>query len=821
MKLQLNYLLKYIYLFLLTIFLLFFSQKITFAQHPSLLFSSSQKAEIQARIAKGGPVQQAFNAMKVLKTGDDDWARSLAENSFYYAVTGDEVAKNNAVRILSERTTGEKRFSFPKTDEQGKFIDDGGLRWELSMPCNSIVFSYDLLYPALNSSLKNNTKAVMEEWAKNITALFEKPGWYPTGGTYYTGLGSCVGNIGIALKGENTLADSWVNKSKNSFTKIFFNSAHNSGGDYEAGSTYQVYGANPQYIFAAAYERIYNDDFVSKSNVMNIWDFFTYAYMSNEKYSYYGDNSGSKTILLGEYLYILQKHKQKNNPKVAAWLWLWNKVRGTGIAQNDWMHFKHFDYIGIVLWYPQDVTPVNPNEVSEYKNKQSNIFLSNTSKTNVNPGGMATIRNGWTENQNITLWLVNRYRTQIHQHYDPNHFLFSAYGEELLSNYNIAGYENGFRGQLSQQNSILIDDGPKSGMNASLGKFYDFFTSPVGDLLLSDSRYPHADFSTQPKLQIPGVGTAYWDATEEKVDPIVQADRVILFPKQFSIEPYVIMYDRFNKDNNNHTYTWQSYLVPEHGPVSGLNSPEDPVSFQNSEVSLQMFFISSNQFTKKVISAKGDRKEKDLLQITQTGVKEGRFLTILHPSKDSSSTFNVTVLNKENPTVVQIKSGTNENIIIANTTESDQTFEPYISNARLVVIDKKDGVVNKYLVYRGKKVSLNGKALLQSDQPVSLVASWNGNIVKGAGMATANSQTTLSTSNGATKTISLKPIYSQFEETGQSGEEDISTEMINYYYLLMKMKNMSIPETVKVDYNNDGKVDDDDRQIFIRRYKDK
>ena len=81
MKLQLNYLLKYIYLFLLTIFLLFFSQKITFAQHPSLLFSSSQKAEIQARIAKGGPVQQAFNAMKVLKTGDDDWARSLAENS--------------------------------------------------------------------------------------------------------------------------------------------------------------------------------------------------------------------------------------------------------------------------------------------------------------------------------------------------------------------------------------------------------------------------------------------------------------------------------------------------------------------------------------------------------------------------------------------------------------------------------------------------------------------------------------------------------------------------------------------------------------------
>ena len=120
------------------------------------------------------------------------------------------------------------------------------------------------------------------------------------------------------------------------------------------------------------------------------------------------------------------------------------------------------------------------------------------------------------------------------------------------------------------------------------------------------------------------------------------------------------------------------------------------------------------------------------------------------------------------------------------------------------------------MVYRGKNVIVSGSPLVQSDQPVSLVASWDGSIVKGAGMATADSQTIISSFDGSKKTISLKTLYSQFEETGQGGGR---IEMINYYYLLMKMNNMSIPETVKVDYNNDGKVDSGDRQIFIQRYK--
>ena len=823
MKPHLHFSLKYIYLCILTVISLFLFQNTSYAiEHPSLIFSSSQKAEINARIAAGGPVQQAFYAMKVLKTADEEWERSLTENSFYYAITGDETAKNNALTILSMRTTGEKRFSFPELDDNGNFINgEGRLDYGQSMGCNSLAFGYDMMYSVMNNGLKDNTKTLLIEWSTKLTAFFDKRGWESVGGNFYTGLGACVGNIGLVLEGENSLSSRWVQKAKDGLSTSYFNSSFNSGGDYDAGTTYEVYGAGPQFIFASALERLENVDIVTGKNVMQIWDYFTYTWMANGKYTYYGDNSGM-SILIGEYFYILDKHKKKGSDRIPAWLWTWNKVRGTGIAQSDWRLFKDFDYIGIVLWYPQGVVAQSPNEVSSYQ--KSALLLSDTTKSNVNQGGMASFRNEWGEQNGVTLWLVNRYKWQGHEHYDPNHFLFSAYGEELISNKNAHTYDEDVRGQLSQQNSIMIDkqisDVPvyktyKTGMGSSLGKFYDFFTSQVGDLLLSDSRYPHSDFSSQSKLHDPNIGTLFWATSEEKVDPIVQADRVILFPKQFSLEPYIIMYDRFNKDNNNHDYTWQSYIVPGHTSINGNGTPADPISFQKGNVNMQMFFIAPNLITKNIVPANGNRQD-DLLEMTQTGVKEGRYLTILHPFRSSSSAFLVTVLNQENPTVVQIKSGTNENIIIANTTESNQTFEIYTSDARLLVLDKNDGVINKYMVYRGKNVIVSGSPLVQSDQPVSLVASWDGTIVKGAGMATADSQTIISSFDGSKKTISLKTLYSQFEETGQGGGR---IEMINYYYLLMKMNNMSIPETVKVDYNNDGKVDSGDRQIFIQRYK--
>jgi len=816
---------RYIYLCICIVFYLFFFQSTILAiEHPSLIFSSSQKDEIKARIAAGGPVQQAFNAMKVLKTADEEWERSLTENSFYYAITGDETAKSNALTILSMRTSGEKRFSFPELKDDGTFVTgEGRLDYGQSMGCNSLAFGYDMLYSVMDNGLKNNTKTLLVEWATNLDAFFTKKWWGVVGGNFYSGLGGCVGNIGLVLEGEDSKSSTWVQKAKENLSTYYFQGEYNPGGDYEAGTTYEVYGAGPQFIFASALERLKNTDIVTGKNVMQIWDYFTYAWMANGKYSYYGDNSGM-SILIGEYFYILDKHKKKGSDKIPAWLWTWNKVRGTGIAQSDWRLFKDFDYIGMVLWYPQGVTAKSPNEISDYQ--KSSLLLSDTTKSNVNQGGMASFRNEWGEQNGVTLWLVNRYRWQGHEHYDPNHFILSAYGEELISNKNGHTYDEDIRGQLSQQNSIMIDkqlgDVPSykkysTGMGSSLGKFYDFFTHPLGDLLLSDSKYPHSDYTSQPRLQKEGIGTTFWDTSEEKVDPIVQGDRVVLFPKDMGLDPYIILYDRFNKDNNNHTYTWQSYIVPGHTSIDGDGTPANPISFQKGNVQMRIFFISPNTMTKKIIPASGKRND-DLLEMTQAGVKEGRFFTILYPNKSASSVPSVTILNAENPTVAELKSGQNTNIIVINTTGADLAYESITSDAQTVIFEKKDGLVNKYLVYKGRKVVYSGSILVQSDKPVSLVASWNGSLVKGAGVAMENAKVTLGSFDGSKKEVQLKATYSQFEETGVGGGNG-NYSIMDYYYLIMKMYNGSIPESVHVDFNSDGKIDSADRQLFISRYK--
>ncbi len=813
---------KRFFLFFSVTILLFFCIPTYAADHPSLLFSSSQRSAIQSRISAGGPVEQAFNAMKVLRTDEEHWPKSLAQNSFNYAVSGDSTAKNNALTIIDMYTSGEKRFSFPTATDSPRF--DYGY----STPCNSLAMAYDLLYPALSDAQKNNLKSLLIEWGRGISGFFDGRSWTMAQHNFYTGLVACAGNIGLVLDGEHSESGQWVTKAENGLKTSYFDEAYNPGGDYYDGHVYQVYGAGPQFIFAGALERLKGRDIVSGKRVMAIWDYFTYAYLSQGKFPHVGDNSGL-SILIGEYFYILQK--QMNSPKVPGWLWVWNKIRGTGIAQNDWSLFKEYDYISMVLWYPQGVVPKNPNELADFT--ESKILTSYTNKTQVYPGGMAAIRNGWDERENITFWLVNRYRHQSHQHYDPNTILLSAYGEALLTNENSRSYERNLRGQLSQSNGVMIDkhlhDIPErlshyvTGAGSSLGKFYDFFTHPLGDLLVSDSKYPHADFSMQPRMKHPTKGhTEYTNASEERVDPISKAERTVLFPKQLGMPPYIVVFDRFKKDGQTRNYSWQSYLVPGHSPLSGSGTAENPFTFTKGNAKLSLFFITPSATTHRVIPAEpGAGRGDDLLEVTQAGVAQGQFLTILYPSKTSSQQeFSVSVINNTNPVVVEVVSGQQKHILLANDSAGEVTHTSITTDAQLVILnDSEASTGSAFMVYGGKKLVKNGYTLLQSQKPVSLIARWENERVNGAGVSfTGATEAHIASSIGNRATVTLDLVYKTFDEQGQGGG-GINLRLIDYFYYVVKQMGLPLPSDISVDFNRDQTVNNDDRLFFLRFFR--
>ncbi|OIO14960.1 hypothetical protein COY59_03980 [Candidatus Gottesmanbacteria bacterium CG_4_10_14_0_8_um_filter_37_24] len=711
-----------IFFFLLSY--LFLKAKPAYAvrEHPYLFFTTSEIGNIQNRVNQGGPVKLAFDKMANTSWGDQTppyyWVRDIIENSFHFRIGGNANSKQAAISSFVRYTTEPDRFDF-QLDPQGK-------NYGVAIPCSSIALGYDFLYPDLSDRQKSDARSVLIDWGNGLYERYKNTP-YEADHNFNTGSIGCLGLIGLTLEDEYSQAQTWVNFTKSALTNFYFNSSYNTGGEYVEGNFYQYYGSGPAILFAAAYEKTHSENLVRNKTISKMWEFVTYALMSDKKYPNYGDNGG--TMINGENFYILQDNKKTGDLKIPGYLWTWNQIRGTGANQNDYVYnFKELDYLGMVLYYPQDVTASNPDNLSSFA--ESKIFPSLQGFTQgytPNPGGMAVLRTGWMDTNNITLWLVNRWRWQNHQRYDPNHFLLSAFGEKLITSENYWTYDDPQRGNLNQHNTILINkdawngDCPTSdfvtGAASSLGKFTDFFTDGKADFISSDSRYPHVCFSSQ---NLPNY--YYGNATEANVTPIVQADRTIALLKQFSPQPYFVMLDEFNKNNSPQTYTWQAYIPKDAADIQGNGTTASPFYFRKNNTYMKMVFITPGTFSQTLLPSQEKRNDR-ALQVTQTGVTKGQFLTLLFPGKSGDNqNITINIVKENNPLVLTISNSGKNNLILYNETESLYTYDNITTDAKLLILDNSGNVISKYLIYKGKNLTISGKGILSSASPISKVA---------------------------------------------------------------------------------------------------
>lgn len=697
--------------------------------HPHLLFSESDVSNIQNRINKGGVVQKVFNNMKywpnINATNPHLWSKELIDNSFYYAISKDETAKNIALSIYN------KYYASSSPDRYNFNLDPNNKNSTIAQHCNALTLAYDLLYPALTESQRNDGKNLLMSWANGFYNLY-KPlfdQWaVDTTHTFHSGSIQCVGLIGMTLWGEipQETSDKWISFSKAatmSPSHNYFNNRFNPGGDNREGPLYQYYGSGPAIIYAIAYQRHFGEDLLTDTNATNMWDYFVYSLMPDKKYVRYGDNYN--TALNGENFYVLKNKIIQNDPRIPAYLWVWQQIRGINGDQIDYNFlWKVFDRMGIVMYYPQDITAKTPDEIPYYKTTKlipssvEHYQQEQGAPPNDNLlGGMVSLRTGWSDIKNITLWLINRWGWQSHQYYDPNHFLMYAYGQKLITHENNSGYEDSMRGQISWHNTILIDKNngdcpPNSNIASSaLGMIKDLYSSDVADMVLSDSKYPHVCFGTQ---NLPFYGAANFT----NVKPIKQADRGIILVKQGLDLPYVVINDSFNKNDAIHTYTWQGFFPASATNISGDATPESPFHFVVNGIGLMTSFITPNSFTTTVIP-KSDTRDDKALQITQTNVIKGDFLTILFPYNYNKPSLTIKKLNSNNPIVSSIVFNGKENIIIANNNEETVNFEEYTTDARLAIIGKENGILTSYIVQNSTTFRADGITLFSSPQRAS------------------------------------------------------------------------------------------------------
>lgn len=670
--------------------------------HPYLLISQDETHYIRQKDSRIPSVASAMTSISgSLAGGFDNWEKRLVENSFFGLVTDNADFREAGIALFEKYTKGNNRYSFDRFAENER-------KYLYSDSCTSLVLAYDLLYPYLNNVQTADGLRLLTEWGRGLYNHYS-PQWWVSGNNFDVGAVGCLGLIGLALENELPEARMWADEVALAVKRYFYNDRFNAGGDCTDGLGYQRYGYAAPIFFSAAYERNRGVDLVSNANIMNVWNFYTYALQPHGSYVRFGDNSGS-TIITGEDLFLLQKLQQKNDARVGNWLWTWNQIRGDTALQNGITVWDNFDLLAIALYYPEGIVPVKP-ALNDYFSSLKTFPSSPRQQGEiVNPGGMVSLRTGWGTDA-VSVWLDNRWSWQGHQHYDPNSIRLSAYGQELVSYNNNRNYQDPLRGKLSQQNTVWLDnsDAPVSdfttGFESILGRFTDMVNSESVDMISSDARYPSYHLGL-----LPAPGGFLGNFTEKDAVPMVQADRAVLLVKSMLSSPYVIINDIYNKDDLVHDYTWQIYVPNTASNLTGNGSIESPFLYAVNGVGLKMVFINQQPYSYQELPLQSGRDDHPI-QINWKNVTALKNIALLFPIKNGvGDSIRVRVINQY-PTIISITSGVDENQIVVNPDGGLVRYQDILTDARLLLLDREKDNRSKYLMYQGASLTYSGRVV--------------------------------------------------------------------------------------------------------------
>lgn len=602
--------------------LLGFSSQLTqvsAAEHPLLVVTAANKpallAKQQALPAVADAVQrmssQSWYAGGAAWAQEEAWSRQLVELSFVGFLTSDATKTSQAKSILLDRSAGPNRYGFD-------VFDDDARKYGYGQPCAALAVGYDLLQPSLSSQENAQVQGLLAEWGSGLYEFYQNNAG-SAAHNFHTSSVACMGLIGLVLEDSTTSASTWQSWAAQEFRSSFVNTAYNPGGDYTEGYVYQQYGLPVAVLFLDALQKNKGVDLVANANLSQLWNFYLAAYGSDGLFPRYGNNTEAPFIV-GTDLYLLQK--ATNQQRIPEYLWLWQQLRGTGAAQNrpaaDLTYlFRDFDHLAMVLYYP-NATPQAPTRSTIWP---SQLLTSKTTGTTQGlsdvPGGMAVLRSEWpTNSQSTALWLNNRWRWQNHQHYDPNAFTLEGYGETLISNLNNRAYSDPLKGKWSQQNTVRIDpdryggDAPISnstvGSAAALGTFPHFFTSQQADVLVSDSRYSHAN------LHLHGLPDGRFSlATPDNIAPIAQAERTVVLVRDMLPKPFFLTFDDFRKDGASE-YLWQVYIPNRASNLTGVGSMNQPFRYSVDQAKLSLAVLNQPQASMAVGDQQADRADRPL-----------------------------------------------------------------------------------------------------------------------------------------------------------------------------------------------------------------
>ncbi|MEA2013188.1 MAG: LamG-like jellyroll fold domain-containing protein, partial [Verrucomicrobiota bacterium] len=466
-------------------------------------------------------------------------------------LTGDEKYAKRAIKLVMDYT--EKKGYYDVFNSL--YASGEGMTRQLMV----VVWTYDWAYKYFTLEQRQKVRLFLLNIAKGTYTFYNGEVQFnaqraalSTWGTNWTAMSiAALGNSSLAIMGETKgLTKLWLDYASFRAAQYGLFTIGKEGCFYEM-ANYFAYGAGPILPFMEALYTAGGDDLFMETNFSkypNTLPYFMYPY--SRKVMSLKFSSSTLTGLHGSNSYVMAILRQRLHNKQVEWCW--QHLHENQPWADKWNLFS-------IIWFkPEEKKVLSPD-----------LPLAQWFKTE----GVVAFRSDWTRNAIAGVFMAYPAKMGVHDQSDRGQFTLYGY-----------------------QGRWIIDNGGRSKLKFSLRNAHNLITVdnkiPYQKARLQTNFHHDAfitDFCTEDSIMTAAIADltqsykfTYTWGHEKRCnsggyeDPFKNANRKLLYMREKTAPPYLLVYDCIQKDDKKHNYTLNLHTAPE----NEVNISENNVEFK-------------------------------------------------------------------------------------------------------------------------------------------------------------------------------------------------------------------------------------------------